>query len=291
LPISSVFGGDGGTGIALAPMLGAVALIGWSFIGFESAGDIAEEVDDPRRQVPKAIVLSLVVVAVIVMYAALALILAIPDLDAVVSGKVHDPIIATLTAQLGSGVAKPLFAVVVLAFVAGIVAVQASVARVLFAFGRDGELPASPWLCRLSGPGCIPRNAVVASAVAGGALLVVALSDNAYATLVSMATVGFYISFAFPVLGALRARLLGRWQPGPFQLGRFGLAVNAIAAGWLAFEIVNIAWPRSPGTPWYVDYGAALMVVLVAAGGIVVRTLQRSRGTVASPVPAGEPVG
>ena len=119
----------------------------------------------------------------------------------------------------------------------------------------------------------------------------VALSDNAYATLISMATVGFYISFAFPVLGALRARLLRRWQPGPFGLGRFGLAVNAVAGGWLVFEIVNIAWPRLPGTPWYVNYGAALMVVLIAAAGLVVRTLQRLRGTVASSVPAGEPVG
>jgi amino acid transporter len=290
-PLSALLDGVGQASPALAPMLAAVALIGWSFIGFESAGDIAEEVDDPQRQVPRAIVLSLVVVAAIVMYAALALVLAIPDLGAVLSGKVDDPIIATLTAQLGSGVAKPLFAVVVLAFVAGIVAVQASVARVLFAFGRDGELPASPWLCRLSGPGRIPRNAVVASGGAGGALLVVALSDNAYATLISMATVGFYISFAFPVLGALRARLLRRWEPGPFQLGRFGLAVNAIAAGWLVFEIVNIAWPRLPGTPWYVNYGAALMVVLIAAVGLVVRTLQRSRSAVASPIPAGEPVG
>ncbi len=34
----------------------AIAFVGWSFLGFEAAGSVAEEVDDPERNVPKAIV-------------------------------------------------------------------------------------------------------------------------------------------------------------------------------------------------------------------------------------------
>jgi len=288
-PFSAIFDGPGGDGVALAPMLGAVALIGWSFIGFESAGDIAEEVDDPSRQVPKALVLSLVIVAGIVMYAALGLILAIPDLGAAISGGIADPISATVTAQLGSGLAKPLFALVVLAFVAGIAAVQAAVSRVLFALARDRELPGAGWLGELSGEDRVPRNAIGASAVAAGALLFIVLSENAYATLISMATVGFYIAFAFPVFACLRARLLGRFTPGVWSLGRWGLGVNVIAAGWLAFEIVNIAWPRLPGTPWYVNYGAVAMVALVAVGGFVVKAVMQTRpAAVPSPAPGVE---
>ncbi len=270
-PVSILLDGAGQAAPALGPMLAAVALIGWSFIGFESAGDIAEEVRDPSRQVPKALLFSLVVVACIVMYAALALLLAIPNLGAAIAGGADDPIIATLTAQLGAGVATPLFALVVLAFVAGIVAVQASVSRVLFALGRDGELPAASVLSHLSGRERLPRRAIVLSAVAAGALLVVATSENAYGTLIAMATVGFYIAFAFPVFAALRARLLGRWEPGVWNLGRFGLAVNVAAAAWLAFEIVNIAWPRLPGAPWYVEWGAVLMVAVVALAGLALR--------------------
>nr|MDQ3372231.1 APC family permease [Actinomycetota bacterium] len=195
-PVSILLDGAGEAAPALGPMLAAVALIGWSFIGFESAGDIAEEVRDPSRQVPKALLFSLVVVACIVMYAALALLLAIPNLGAAIAGGADDPIIATLTAQLGAGVATPLFALVVLAFVAGIVAVQASVSRVLFALGRDGELPAASVLSHLSGRERLPRRAIVLSAVGAGALLIVATSENAYGTLIAMATVGFYIAFA-----------------------------------------------------------------------------------------------
>jgi len=288
-PLSAIFDGPSGESVALAPMLAAVALIGWSFIGFESAGDIAEEVEDPSRQVPKALVLSLVIVALIVMYAALGLILAIPDLGAAISGGVADPISATVTAQLGAGLAKPLFALVVLAFVAGIAAVQAAASRVLFALARDRELPIAGFLGELSGRDRLPRNAIGASAVAAAVLLLIVLSENAYATLISMATVGFYISFAFPVFACLRARLLGRWEPGSWTIGRFGLAVNLIAALWLAFEIVNIAWPRLPGTPWYVNYGAVAMIVVVAVGGVIVRTVMQTREEeipAAAPAPA-----
>ncbi|MEY2514486.1 MAG: hypothetical protein QOJ89_1844 [bacterium] len=271
LPFSSVFGGHGGTGVAVAPMLGAVALIGWSFIGFESAGDIAEEVQEPERAVPRALVLSLVIVALIVMYAALALILAVPDLAAAMSGDTADPISATITTHLGAGVAKPLFAMVVLAFIAGIAAVQAAVSRVIFALARDGELPASGRLSRLSGPNHLPLHALNASAVAAAAFLLVTLSENAYATLLAMATVGFYISFAFPVYAMLRTRLRGDWTPGVWNVGRFGMAVAIVAACWLAFEIVNIAWPRLPDTAWYVNYGALLVVAVVAVGGVATR--------------------
>ncbi len=274
-PFSAVFGGHPEASIGIAPMLAAVALIGWSFIGFESAGDIAEEVEDPHRSVPKALVLSLVVVALIVMYAALGLILAIPDLGAAIAGASADPISATITAHLGAGVAKPLFAMVVLAFIAGIAAVQAAVSRVIFSLARDRQLPAAGWLGELSGRDRLPRNAIAASAVAAAAFLFVALSENAYATLLAMATIGFYIAFAFPVLAALRTRLRGDWTPGRWNVGRLGLGVNVAAAAWLCFEIVNIAWPRLPDAPWYVNYGALLIVAVVAVAGVAVRSAMR----------------
>jgi amino acid transporter len=285
-PVSALFGGHSDVSIGVAPMLAAVALIGWSFIGFESAGDIAEEVQEPERQVPRALVTSLVAVALIVMYAAAALILAIPDLGAAIAGDTADPISATITAQLGAGVAKPLFAMVVLAFIAGTAAAQAAVARVIFSLARDRELPAAGWLGELSGEDSLPRNAVIASAVAAAGCLLVVLSDNAYLTLISMATVGFYIAFAFPVISALVVRLRGAWTPGVWTIGRFGLGVNLVAAAWLTFEIVNIAWPRLPGTPWYVNYGAVLMVALVALAGVIVRGTMR---TAADPVLLGDP--
>ena len=63
------------------PFLIAIAFVGFSFVGFESAGAIAEEVHEPRKNLPKAVIFSLTIIALVVMYASLAIILAIPDMQ------------------------------------------------------------------------------------------------------------------------------------------------------------------------------------------------------------------
>ena len=88
---------------ASGPMLLAVAYVGWSFLGFEAAGSVAEEVDDPERNVPKAIILALLLVGLVVMFSAAALILSIPNLPAVVAAQSGDVVADTLTTHLGAG--------------------------------------------------------------------------------------------------------------------------------------------------------------------------------------------
>src|SRR6476469_939708 len=94
-PIIILTTGSAGAGGYLSlsgPFLVALAFVGFSFVGFESAGAIAEEVHEPRRNLPKAVIFSLTFIAVVVMYASLAIILAIPDLGAVLDGTEADPV-------------------------------------------------------------------------------------------------------------------------------------------------------------------------------------------------------
>ena len=48
--------------------------------------------------------------------------------------------------------------------------------------------------------------------------------------------------------------------------------MNALAVAWLAFESVNIAWPRKslapPGAPAYQVWAAPLVLAVIAAVGI-----------------------
>jgi hypothetical protein len=50
-----------------------------------------------------------------------------------------------------------------------------------------------------------------------------------------------------------------------------GVVVNALAVAWLAFETVNIAWPREslapPGAPDYQVWAAPLVLALIGALG------------------------
>ncbi|MBX6765205.1 MAG: amino acid permease, partial [Rubrobacteraceae bacterium] len=129
-PFGTLFDGFGtqGNGLWLTgPALIAVAFVGWSFLGFESAGSIGEEVEEPERNVPKAIILSLLFVALVVMYSSVALILAIPDLSKVMAAKSGDPVAYTLTAHFGGGIGRPLLILFVIGFLSSFLAVQAAV--------------------------------------------------------------------------------------------------------------------------------------------------------------------
>jgi hypothetical protein len=53
---------------------------------------------------------------------------------------------------------------------------------------------------------------------------------------------------------------------------RTGTVVNALAVVWLAFETVNIAWPREslapPGAPVYQVWAAPLVLAVIAVVGV-----------------------
>ncbi len=280
-PVSSVFesagAGTGPGGYVWAGLFAAVGFIGWTYVGFETAASVAEETPEPRRDVPKAIILSLVTVAAVVTYASLALILAIPDFGAVISGDVVDPVAETISFQLGSGITKPLFVLFIIGFTASMMAIQTNCSRVMWAFARADVLPASGFLKKLSVSQRLPVNTIITTAVIAAVLLVSTQSEDVYLTLVSMATGGFYISFALPVVGALITRLKGRWVPGAWNLGRWGMPVAVVASVWVVFEYFNIAWPRAEGVPWYQDWAVFVMTGIIGALGVLVYLMVRPR--------------
>jgi amino acid transporter len=269
--------GSGGGGYLWAGFLGAVAFIGWAYVGFDTAASVAEECTHPRRDVPKAVILSLVTVAIVVSYASLALILAIPNYGAVLSGEVVDPVADTVTFQLGSDVTKPLFGLFIIGFTASLIAIQTNCSRIMWAFARADVLPGARYLRKLSPGARLPHGTILTTCAIAAVLLVSTQSEDVYLTLISMATGGFYISFALPVLGALWVRLKGRWEPSEFSLGRWGLTVAIAASMWTVFEYFNIAWPRAEGVPWYQDWAVFLMTGIVAVLGVLAYIPGRSK--------------
>lgn len=277
-PVSVLFQGppdlSGGMLLGAGPLLVAVAFVGWSFVGFESAGSIAEELEDPARDVPKALILSLVSVALVVMFAGAALILSIPDLDAVLAGRVADPVTTTLQAHFGNVIGRPLLVVFVIGYLASFLAVQAAVSRTIWASARDRALPASRVLGRLAGRERLPVYAIASTGL-GAAVFVFLTGSQLYSILVNFTTIGFYIAFGIPVWGAAVAHLRGSWQPGRFSLGRFSAPVTYAASFWLLLQTVNIAWPRQTENPWYVDWSMVLTLAVVTVVGVVVYRMQR----------------
>ena len=257
------------------PFLLTMAFVGFSFVGFESAGSIAEEVQEPRRHLPKAVLFSLTCVAAVVTYSAVAVTLAVPDLGAVVSGSDTDPVTTTLTTALGSRITRPLELLFVIGFTASFLALQTSASRILWSYARDRALPFSGGLGRLSTTERIPVWGVGVTFVVGSVVFLLSIvQTDLYSVLVNFVSGGFFLAFLFPLVGAVLARATGRWSPGPWQLGRAGAVVAVVATLWAAFQFLNISWPRQAYPHWYLNWSFYLVAAVL---GVVGLALYRSR--------------
>ena len=162
-------------------------------------------------------------------------------------------------------------------------AAQALTARTMFSLARDDALPGSRFL-RTVDRRRAPAGAVVVTAVIACLGLLLGLHTAAVGSLIAFGTAAIYVSFLMTALAALIARLRGTWRPaGPVRLGRAGTVANVLAVGWLAFEAVNVAWPREalapPGAPFYQVWAAPILlglIGLVGAGLLVSRRGDRT---------------
>ncbi len=84
--------GVAGDGSYLAAFMGRAVAGLFLFYGFEACGDVAEEVSNPARGIPKAMIMTIVVGAVSALFSFGGYVLAAPNLDEIVAGEVVDPI-------------------------------------------------------------------------------------------------------------------------------------------------------------------------------------------------------
>ena len=254
-----------------AALLAALAVGGWVFIGFDACVGMAEETRRAARSVPVALWMALGTVAAVVIVSAVAITLAHPRPQDIVAGRDVDPITTAVVTSFGSWSTKPFAAAVLVAFVACAIAAQGLTARAIYSAARDGVVPGSSVLRRVDRRGVPAAALALATAIACLGLLL-GLEATAIGALITFGTAGIFASFLLVVAAALWARLRGGWTPAHARLGRAATAVNALAVGWLAFEAVNIAWPRAslapPGAPWYQIWAAPLVLALIAGLGL-----------------------
>ncbi len=216
--------------------------------GFDTAGTLAEETNDPRRTAPPAIIRALITASII---GGLLIIFALMTVK-----NIHDPNIGLLglpfiiKQALGNTLGNIFLVDSAIAITVCTLAVMAACIRLLFAMARDGRLPFGTHIARVSGSRRVP---VVPALVVGFlALVILAINisnNSAFVALTSVAIVMFYIAYLGVTVGMLVRRIKGTWpraEHGPyFSLGRWGFLVNLVAVVYGAVVAINIAWPRS----------------------------------------------
>lgn len=202
----------------------------YTITGFDASAHTAEETKDASRAVPKGIVNSVVYSALFGWLMLSAFVLAIPDMDkAAASG--WGVFFVTLDAVLPGPLKQVLYVLIfVCQLICGLATVT-SASRMIFAFARDGGLPASTVLKRVR-PGY--RTPVAAIWTAAVISILFTLYTPAYATIVSVTVIFIFISYGLPVIAGLFAygrswTTMGPWNMGPAYRVVGVLAIAAIA--------------------------------------------------------------
>ncbi len=140
-------------------LMGATALAFFAFIGFEDMVNVAEEVDNPRRTMPLAIIITLGVATALYVAVSIAVLTSVPLEMLAGSSAPLSLVFADASAQVQMAFA----AIAVVATVNGVLIQMIMVSRVLYGMADQGHLPKV--LARLSERTQTPVVATVLVAV------------------------------------------------------------------------------------------------------------------------------
>ena len=249
----------------------AAALIGiYQYYGFEACGDVAEEVPDPTRQIPKAMRMTIYVGGAAAIFVCLSLLLAVQNYAAVIDGTDADPVTTILHNAFGENGTKVVLVVVMMSFLSCALSLMAAASRLMYSYARDDMIMGSSLFRHFLPNRHVPPYAMLVAAMVPAVIVLGSVvSTKALTSIISFATLGIYLGFHMVTFAALRARAKG-WRPsGSFTLGRWGMLVNVAAFAYGVFAMVIMAWPRTPDLPWYDNWLVALSAAIGAGVGAV----------------------
>jgi amino acid transporter len=246
--------------------------------GFDTAGTLAEETDDPRRNAPPALLKALATAALIGGLMILFALMSVKDINDKNVPLLGLPYI--VKQALGNTTGNVFLIDSAIAITVCCLAVHTSCIRMMFAMARDGRLPFGPQVARVSGRGKVPIVPALLVGICAIALLAVNLGNqSAFLALTSVAIIMFYLAYLCVTGPMLLRRIRGTWPKpdhGPyFSLGRWAIPVNAFAVVYGAIIAFNIAWPRRDvynaigAHHWYFQWAAYLFIGGVVAIGAI----------------------
>ena len=266
----------------LGAFLVASLMSAYVFYGFDTAGALAEETKQPRLHAPRAILRALTAAFIAGGLLMLVGMMAVGNINAKEIGTLGMPYLIKST--LGTGLGDAFLVCSAIAITVCCLAVQTAAIRLIFSMARDGRLPWSAAISRVSPRSKTPMVPALLTGVLTIALLLVNIGNQrVFYILTSVAIILFYIPYLMVTAPMLLRRLRGEWprpDHGPhFSLGRWGLPVNIFAVLYGAAMTVNLAWPRAAvygNDHWYFQWGAVVFTAVITAVGLGLYLLRRN---------------
>ena len=228
-------------------VLQAAALIFFTFAGYARIATLGEEVRDPARTLPRAVIAALAIVLLLSAATATVLLLRLGASGLAASS-------SPLAEATGLGAQTVVRITAAVACLGSLLSVLAGLSRTAMAMARDGELPG-----RLAGISSRTATPVVAELVIAvvGVAAVLLLDPARLVGVSACAVLGYYGIAHLAAIG--RARHLGTRPPVTAWLGLLGCAALALS------------------TPWQAVVGVVALVLVALGIRALVRAIRRRR--------------
>ncbi|MFI6489381.1 amino acid permease [Streptomyces sp. NPDC050564] len=235
--------------LGTAGMSAGAASLFFSYIGFDAASTAGEEAKNPQRDLPRAIILSLVLVTALYVLVAVAALGAMPwqkfeGTEATLS--------EVLVQSVGGGSLWPILLSIgaVVATTSVVLTVQYGQIRILFAMSRDGLVPSL--FSKVHPTTGVPRaNTVIVSGFIAVLAALIPLGALADAT-----SIGTLFAFMLVNLAVILLRRRSPEAPRSFRVP-FSPVTPILGVGFCAYMLFSL------GTDTWVAFGVWMAVGLV----------------------------
>lgn len=211
------------------------AVLCLSFLGFDAVSTMAEETPDPQRRIPAAIMLVTLIGGLLFIIVAYFGHLVFPDWKSFTDA---DSAALDVMRRIGGEVLVTAFTATYVAgcFAAAMVS-QASVARVLFAMGRDGALPRTFGKLKLKKR--VPATAIMLISMVSLVALFVSLD-----TVANMISFGALFAFSAVNLAVIKHFLVDQKLRGTIEYLKYGAvpALGFLSTIWLWSSLSSVSF-------------------------------------------------
>lgn len=216
----------------------------WGFACLDAATHLAEEVHNPERIIPIAIMGTVSIGLVTSLTYAIAMFFSIRDLNALINSGTGFPILDIFHQALSNRIGAVCLGTMILVstFGAGI-ASHTWQARLCWSFSRDNGLPFSKYLSTVDPRLDVPLNAhLTSSAIVAILGCLYLVSTTAFNSMIVGCITFLLLSYMVPTI-CLLYRGRDNIKHGCFWLGKLGLAANVMTIAWSLFALCFFSFP------------------------------------------------
>jgi APA family basic amino acid/polyamine antiporter len=212
------------------------ALIFFAYIGFDAVSTAAEEAKNPQRDMPRAMIGSLLVTSIIYIVVTLVL-------TGMVPWQQHgtaDPLAAAFTSRGHTWAAGIISVGAVISMASVLLVFQLGQPRIFFAMARDGLLPG--WAAKLHTRYRTPHVTTIATGIFVAFFAAFANINE----VIELTNIGTLFAFILVALGVMVLRIREPDRPRPFRTPLLWVVAPAaiLSCGFLIFQLPAITWIR-----------------------------------------------